>query len=118
MRRACSVACRFAVESAEGEKKGFVVLADARSRPEIDSTRSCLSWGGDGKQVLVSMKGRDDKCQQLYLLDSEGKQPPRAVPGQDAARNYNDAGWSPDGKKIVFSSEAMEATKDQKGVKP
>jgi Tol biopolymer transport system component len=103
-----------AAVSAEGEKKGFTVLMDSGTQPEIASVRPCLSWGGDGKQVLVSMKGKGDTCQHLYLLDSDGKQPPKAVPGQDATRDYLDFSWSPDNEKIIFTSAALDTAKDQK----
>ena len=67
-----------------------------------------MSWGGDGKQILVSMKGKGDTCQQLYILDSEGKQPPKAVPGLDRKSNYMDFNWTPDGKRIIFTYAAPE----------
>ena len=103
-----------AAVSTEGEKNGFRVVMDSNTVPEISTVRPCLSWGGDGKQVLVSMKGQGDTCQHLYILDSDGKQPPKAVPGQDAKRDYLDFCWSPDGKRIIFTSSELDTSKDKK----
>jgi uncharacterized protein (TIGR03067 family) len=91
---------------AEGQSKGFKVLVEGNAVSAVMSMRTALSWGGDGRQILAPMRMRADKHSQLHLFDSEGKQPPAPLAGQDADRNYGDAAWSPDGKKIVFAAGA------------
>ncbi len=95
-----------AVVHAEGEKKGFRVLLPREEGPEVKNVLPTISWGGDGRQILVSMKTEADANRQLYLLDPDGEAAPRLLPGQDSARINGDMAWSFDGEKIVFSGRA------------
>jgi Tol biopolymer transport system component len=91
-----------AVVSAEGQSKGFNMLAPNTATPGLKSTESSFSWSPDGKRILASAKLSGDINFQLYYLDPEAKKPPEKLAGQDA--NYKNfcSAWSPDGKKIVL----------------
>jgi Tol biopolymer transport system component len=94
--------------SVEGEAKGLKVLLPSSAQPEVDNCNMTMSWGGNGRQILVAMKRKGDRTQRLYLLDSEGVKPPRLFANFPAGWTCNDASWSPDGKRVVMSARAVE----------
>lgn len=56
-----------------------------------------ISFSPDGKRLAF------DNGYKLYLIDVEGTEPPRLVPGQKGKNK--DPDWSHDGQSIVFSSD-------------
>ncbi len=95
--------------SAEGEAKGFRVLLPSSAQPEVGDSDLGVSWGGDGKQILIVMKKADDLARRLYILDSDGVRPPRPFANFPPGWTCNNPSWSPDGKKIVMSAFPAEA---------
>jgi Tol biopolymer transport system component len=79
----------------------FIVSVD-KARPETKvrlardgSLGKHANWSPDGKQLAITIDAY------IHVLDVEGTQPPRLLPGQtDKSR---DPVWSPDGKWIVFA---------------
>ena len=88
--------------SAEGDKKGFLVLFPAKTAPRYESLRTIVAWAGSKDKILVSMKGPEDRFRQIYILDAEGKAAPVRFPGQDADYDNGDMAWSSDGKQMAF----------------
>jgi hypothetical protein len=93
---------------AEGEEKGFRVLLPSSAQPEVLNSYVGVSWGGDGKQILIDMQKTGDRGRQLYVLDSEGARPPRLFPNFPPGWTCNNPCWSADGKKIVMSVDPVE----------
>ncbi len=72
--------------------------ADAASRVRLQSDLGgVVSFSPDGKRLVYSSGF------QLYIIEVEGVQPSRLVPGQ-RGRNHHPH-WSPDGRSIVFVSD-------------
>jgi Tol biopolymer transport system component len=94
--------------SAEGEEKGFRVLLPSSAQPEVLNSDLGVSWGGDGKQILIAMQKSGDRGRRLYILDSEGARPPRLFPNFPPGWTCNNPCWSPDGKKVVMSADPDE----------
>jgi uncharacterized protein (TIGR03067 family) len=92
-----------AVVNAEGETKGFRVLVSEGKR-EVKHIMDSVSWSPDSKQVLAAWTTQGDPAMQLYVLDMEGKAPPKPLPRQQKGRSYFAAAWSFDGKHILTSS--------------
>ena len=93
-----------AVVHVKGQQEGFRVLTADLPAKAVRSIKPCFAWGGDGSQVLVSMKMPNDRQPQLYVLDAEAKLPPQRLSGQDPDRANVNMAWSPDGKQIAFCS--------------
>ena len=68
--------------SSQGDSEGFKVLLSLKASPQYMVIRPIVSWDGNSKQILVSMKGPEDRFRQLYLLDAEGKEPPNYSRGR------------------------------------
>jgi Tol biopolymer transport system component len=64
--------------------------------------RGAPAWSPDGKHLALTIYDAELKARRLYLVDVEGDDPPRLIPGQDGD-NYDPA-WSPDGKRLAFAS--------------
>ncbi len=93
-----------ATVSSQGDGKGFKVLFSTKTAPQYEALRTIVSWAGSTEQILVSMKGPEDRFRQLYILDAEGEKPPKLFPGQDPDCDNGDMAWSSDGKQIAFVS--------------
>ena len=90
--------------SSEGDSKGFKVLFSMKDSPQYTVIRPIVSWAGNPDHILVSMKGPEDQFRQLYLLDAEGKEPPKLFEGQNPNFDNGDMAWSQDGKQVAFVS--------------
>ena len=88
--------------SAQGEDRGFKVLFSTKTDPQYELIREIVSWAGSSEQILVSMKGPEDRFRQIYILDAEGEKPPKPFPGQKASCENEDMAWSSDGKQIAY----------------
>jgi uncharacterized protein (TIGR03067 family) len=92
-----------AIVNVQGQDKGFKVLVPDKGISGVRNFDRYFSWSPDGKQILAPMTMRGDVNLQLYILDPEGKTPPKKLAGQNpSVRNYGSS-WSPDGKKIVLT---------------
>jgi TolB protein len=96
-----------AAVSAEGEQKGFKVLLPSSALPEVRNAACTMSWGGTGSQILVAMQTKADRTPRLYTLDSAGAKPPRLFPKFPADWMSSSMCWSPDGKRVVLSANAL-----------
>jgi len=100
-----------AVVSAEGQAKGFRVLV-FEGTAGVKDILECVSWSPDSKHVLAGLTTQTHPARQLYLIDIQGKDPPKLLPGQRIGRWYNSIAWSFDGKRILFTSPPeVEGTK-------
>ena len=90
--------------SAQGDSEGFKVLLSLKESPQYTVIRTIVSWCGNPEQILVSMKGPEDRFRQLYLIDAGGEEPPKLFEGQNPAFDNGDMAWSRDGKRIAFVS--------------
>jgi TolB protein len=97
-----------------GDSQGGIGLATLDTRTMQATVRwlvragECYhsSWSPDGRRVACSWKPPNRELYQLHLLNVDVDEKPKLLPGQDSSRNNCDPDWSPDGKTIVFSSQA------------
>ena len=94
--------------SAQGEDKEFKVLFSTKTAPGYELIRQIVSWAGNSEQILVSMKGPEDRFRQIYVLDAEGEKPPKPFPGQKPNFENEDMAWSGDGKQIAYITWAPD----------
>ena len=82
--------------------KEFKVLMTAA---ELENGNLCTttSWGGEGNQILLSLKKNGEGASRLYLLDFAGAKAPRLFPGLPADSSAVDPAWSPDGKQVAIA---------------
>ena len=92
-----------AVVSTKGDGKRFRVLLST-ANGKYKNVLPIVAWDGNRDRVVVSIQGPDDKCRQLYLLDPEGIDAPKRLPGQDPDGINGDMAWSADGETVIFSS--------------
>ncbi len=60
------------------------------------------SWADSSDQILVSMKGPEDRFRQIHILDAEGEKPPKPFLGREPNCENEDMAWSSDGKRIAY----------------
>ena len=66
------------------------------------------SWSPDGKRIIFSSKrdghfrGESGITSEIYVMDADGGNPQRLTENR---KNDKDPSWSPDGKRIAFSSD-------------
>lgn len=62
------------------------------------------AWSPDGRHILFWAMDENTN-RHLVVIDAEGKQPPRKLANQEGTRFNSDGEWSPDGQRIIFSSD-------------
>ena len=90
-----------AIANATGSSQGFQVLYSSESEPQTD-----FSWHPSNKQILCALPAPAYGGQRLFTLDAEKASPPELLTTQPLDQNNTGPAWSPDGKHIVFSSQA------------
>src|SRR5262245_32112972 len=68
------------------------------------------SWSPDGKQIAFWLMD-EQANRHLAVIDADGKQPPKKLANQDGTRFNSDITYSPDGLRIIFSSDREVAEK-------
>jgi dipeptidyl aminopeptidase/acylaminoacyl peptidase len=66
-------------------------------------------WSPDGTRIAFTSK-RDSKTMQLFVIPLEGGEAARLT---DTPEDIEDLDWSPDNKKIVFSTRVRETDPDE-----
>lgn len=89
-----------AIVSTDEKDKGFKVLL-SNSTPNVEQFDHYVNWTPDGKFVTALVQMKDSPAYQMYLLDVEGKAPPRRLEGQNPSVNQGATSYSPDGKTMV-----------------
>jgi TolB protein len=89
-----------AIIRTDEKDKGFKVLLSSSS-PNVEEFDHYVNWTPDGKFVTALVHMKDSPVYQMYLLDVEGKAPPRRSEGQDPTVNQGATSYSPDGKTMV-----------------
>ncbi len=75
-----------------------------------------LSWSPDGKQLAVSIRDKKIGLRRLHLLDVDGSEAPRLIPGQEG--DNCEPAWSPDGTQLAFSSSRKTADAPATAARP
>ena len=88
-------------------------LSERKSEPkEIYRGRMGYSpsWSPDGR--LIGLWVMDEKANRhLAVIDADGKEPPKKLLNQEGTRFNSDIAWSPDGQRVIFSSDRDVTTK-------
>jgi dipeptidyl aminopeptidase/acylaminoacyl peptidase len=83
----------------------WIATADGSAKPRrltvSKGVESGTTWSPDSRRIAFSAKREGDEVSQIYLLDIAGGEATRATSLSTAARGPQ---FSPDGKKILFSS--------------
>ena len=92
----------------------FLALLDERTMQwglawpiKKGKVRHC-SWSPDGKRIAFGYRKSEGDFEQIFIYDLE-TQSAAQLPGLDAKRNNSCPDWSPDGKTIIFVSQASFA---------
>jgi WD40 repeat protein len=88
------------IVSALGAEKG----RKTRLAADLDGG---LSWSPDGKQLAVSIHDKKLDVRRLHLLDVDGTEAPKPIPGQEG--DNCEPAWSPDGRQLAFASSRKAA---------
>lgn len=95
------------------KRQDFVVVRASGSQHGMglvpgDPVVTGYAWHPDGKTVLFSRKHPESKLPQLYLIDPNNPGKPVWIEGQKTDERNTTADWSPDGKKIIYSGQAVK----------
>ncbi|MCH7726359.1 MAG: PD40 domain-containing protein [Planctomycetes bacterium] len=93
-----------AIVNIDGGERALKVLYTGK-------TGNGFSWHPAKKQILFDTVDPMRKRAQLFTVSTDVKGPPNAVPGQPAHRINTGGAWSPDGKRIVFTSRIRPKAK-------
>ncbi len=84
--------------------------APARQLTQSKSTESGAAWSPDGTKIAFSAKREGDEVAQIYVLPLAGGEAERVTSLTLGARQPK---WSPDGRQILFVSDAFPNCSDE-----
>lgn len=88
--------------------------APARQLTQSKTPESGVAWSPDGMKIAFSAKRADDEAAQLYVLSLGGGEAERLTSLTLGARQPK---WSPDGKQLLFVSDAFPGCADEEANK-
>jgi Tol biopolymer transport system component len=103
MARRMDFSLEVAVMSAKGEAAGFDVCFPVKEFSIKD-----IAWHPDGKKILVSKKDKQENDWRLFTFEPGGDTSLKPIPPQPEGWSNITCCWTPDGKRIVFSSQKLE----------
>lgn len=81
-----------------------------RQLTQTKSAEGGVAWSPDGTRIAFSAKREGDEIGQLYVLDVAGGEAARVT---DLTLGARQPKWSPDGKQLLFVSDAFPGCADE-----